>query len=199
MHGDHNRNDRFLRRGTPSPSDRFNGSLSVTQENRLDQPEPAGPVQAIASLCRIAAEHPLRPEFFWLKAAGDMRTVAAFDSGQGRNTRTVRSFEVTIDKSLRGKGRLARARNVLKREERMAALQADDRWTAGRSPLGLPKVRVMVSALGKKKKKKAKEEADTTAAAETATPAAGAKGAAPAAKSAGAAKPGAAKPPAGKK
>jgi small basic protein (TIGR04137 family) len=105
---------------------------------------------------------------------------------------------VTIDKSLRGKGRLARSRNVLKREERMAVLQADERWQEGRSPLGLPKVRVIVTALGKKKKKKAKEEADTTAAAEGAAPAAGAK-AAPAGKTAGAAKPAAAAKPAGKK
>jgi small basic protein (TIGR04137 family) len=106
---------------------------------------------------------------------------------------------VTIDKSLRGKGRLARARNVLKREERMAVLKADERWQEGRSPLGLPKVRVVVSAVGKKKKKKAKEEADTTAAAEGTAPAAGAKAAAPAAKAAGAAKPAAAAKPAGKK
>jgi small basic protein (TIGR04137 family) len=106
---------------------------------------------------------------------------------------------VTIDKSLRGKGRLARTRNVLKREERMAVLKADERWQEGRSPLGLPKVRVVISAVGKKKKKKTKEEADTTAAAEGTAPAAGAK-AAPAGKSAGAAKPAAAaKKPAGKK
>jgi small basic protein (TIGR04137 family) len=106
---------------------------------------------------------------------------------------------VTIDKSLRGKGRLARTRNVLKREERMAVLKADERWQEGRSPLGLPKVRVVVSAVGKKKKKKTKEEADTTAAAEGTAPAAGAKAAAPAGKSAGAAKPAAAAKPAGKK
>ena len=106
---------------------------------------------------------------------------------------------MTIDKSLRGKGRLARTRNVLKREERMAVLKADERWQEGRSPLGLPKVRVVISAVGKKKKKKTKEEADTTAAAEGTAPAAGAK-AAPAGKSAGAAKPAAAaKKPAGKK
>jgi small basic protein (TIGR04137 family) len=115
----------------------------------------------------------------------------------------VRSRDVTIDKSLRGKGRLARARNVLKREERMALLKADDRWQEGRSPLGLPKVRVIATALGKKKKKKAKEEADTTAAAEGTTPAAGAragaKAAAPAGKAAGAAKPAAAAKPSGKK
>jgi small basic protein (TIGR04137 family) len=107
---------------------------------------------------------------------------------------------VTIDKSLRGKGRLARARNVLKREERMALLQADDRWTAGRSPLGLPKVRVLVTALGKKKKKKTKEEADTTAAADGTTAAAGTKAAASAGKAAGASKSAAsAKPSSGKK
>jgi small basic protein (TIGR04137 family) len=104
---------------------------------------------------------------------------------------------VTIDKSLRGKGRLARTRNVLKREERMLQLQADDLWPAGRSPLGLPKVRVVVSAIGKKKKKKTKEEADTTAAAAGTTAAAGAKTAAPAAKTG---KPAAsAKPSSGKK
>jgi small basic protein (TIGR04137 family) len=118
-----------------------------------------------------------------------------------RTATRARSRDVTIDKSLRGKGRLARARNVLKREERMAQLQADDRWPAGRSPLGLPKVRVVLSSMGKKKKKKAKEEADTTAAAADATPpAAGTKAAAPAAKTAGAAKPAApAKPSSGKK
>jgi small basic protein (TIGR04137 family) len=106
---------------------------------------------------------------------------------------------VTIDKSLRGKGRLARTRNVLKREERMAVLKADERWQEGRSPLGLPKVRVVVSTVGKKKKKKTKEEADTTAAADGTAPAAGAKAAAPAGKSAGAAKPAAAAKPGGKK
>ena len=107
---------------------------------------------------------------------------------------------MTIDKSLKRKGRLARARNVLKREERMAVLKADDRWTEGRSPLGLPKVRIVLTAVGKKKKKKTKEEADTTAAAAGSTPAAGTKGAAPAGKSAGASTPAApAKPSSGKK
>jgi len=109
-----------------------------------------------------------------------------------RTARPLGSREVTIDKSLRGKGRLARARNVLKREERMAVLQADDRWPAGRSPLGLPKVRIVVTALGKKKKKKTKEEADTTAAAEATPAAAGGKAGASAGKAAGAGKPAAA-------
>ncbi len=107
---------------------------------------------------------------------------------------------MTIDKSLRRKGRLARSRNVLKREERIAELQADERWKTGQSPLGLPKVRVAKSGLGKKKKKKAKEEADTTAAAETTTAAAGGKAAAPAGKPAAAGKSAApAKPAPGKK
>jgi small basic protein (TIGR04137 family) len=99
---------------------------------------------------------------------------------------------VTIDKSLKRRGRLARSRNVLKRGERIAVLKADERWKEGRSPLGLPKVRISKTAAGKKKKKKTKEEADTTAAPADATAAAAGKGAAPAkgaAKSAAPAKP----------
>ena len=106
--------------------------------------------------------------------------------------------DVTIDKSLRRKGRLARARNVLKRDERIAQLQTEERWTAGRSLLGLPKVRIVKTAVGKKKKKKTEEEADTTAAAAEATPTAAGKGAP--AKAAGGSKPAApAKPASGKK
>jgi small basic protein (TIGR04137 family) len=107
---------------------------------------------------------------------------------------------VTIDKSLRRKGRLARSRNVMKRDERIDQLKIEERWTPGRSPLGLPKVRVPKTGAGKKKKKKAKEEADTTTAAAEATPAATGKGAASAAKTAGASKAAApAKPASGKK
>jgi small basic protein (TIGR04137 family) len=83
---------------------------------------------------------------------------------------------VTLDKSLRGSGRLQRARNVLKRDERIAQLQTEDRWKDGQSPVGLPKVRVIQSGVGKKKKKKAKEEDDkegTAPAAAPAKPAAG--------------------------
>ncbi|HUG93295.1 MAG TPA: small basic protein [Planctomycetaceae bacterium] len=69
---------------------------------------------------------------------------------------------MTIDRSLRRKNRLVRSRNVLTRAERIEKLKSDERWDEGRSPLGLPKVRVIKAALGKKKKKKAKEEADTT-------------------------------------
>lgn len=65
---------------------------------------------------------------------------------------------MTIDKSLKGGGRLVRSRNVLKRGERIARLKIEDRWEEGQSPLGLPKVRVIKTVVGKKKKKKKKEE-----------------------------------------
>src|SRR5438046_870794 len=85
---------------------------------------------------------------------------------------------MTMDKSLRIRAGLARARSVLSRDERITSLQQADKWTDGRSPLGLAKVRVIKLAM--KKKKKAKEEgAEGEAAA-----AAPAGGAAPAAKAA---------------
>jgi small basic protein (TIGR04137 family) len=89
---------------------------------------------------------------------------------------------VTIDRSLKGKGRLARARSVLSRDERIAKMREEDRFQEGRSPFGLPKIRVAKAAASKKKKKDA-AEGDAAAA-----PAAGdAKAAAakPAAKGAG--------------
>jgi small basic protein (TIGR04137 family) len=74
-------------------------------------------------------------------------------------------FDVTIDKSLKRKGRLARTRSVLSRDERIKQMKTDDRWIEGQSPFGLPKLRVVRLVVGKKKKKKAAEGADTTAAA----------------------------------
>ena len=65
---------------------------------------------------------------------------------------------MTIDKSLRRRGHLLRARNVLKRSERIEKLEFEDRWKDGQSPFGLPKVRVVKSSLGRKKKKKKEEE-----------------------------------------
>lgn len=62
---------------------------------------------------------------------------------------------MSIDKSLRRKNSLERSRNVLTRGERILTLQNDERWPEGRSPFGLPKVRVLKIA---KKAKKAKEE-----------------------------------------
>jgi small basic protein (TIGR04137 family) len=88
-----------------------------------------------------------------------------------KNVRDERELSMSIDKSLRRKNMLARSRNVLTRGERILALKNDEKWTEGRSPFGLPKVRVMKVA---KKPKKAKEEekAAEGAAAEGATPAA---------------------------
>jgi small basic protein (TIGR04137 family) len=85
---------------------------------------------------------------------------------------------MSIDKSLRRKNSLARARSVLTRDERIKTLKDSDKWTEGRSPYGLPKVRVVkiVKKSGPKKEKAAEGEA----AAAGAAPAAGAK--APAAK-----------------
>lgn len=63
---------------------------------------------------------------------------------------------MSIDQSLRRKNQLERSRNVLTRTERIKVLQGDERWQEGRSPYGLPKVRVL--KVGKKSKKAAKEE-----------------------------------------
>jgi small basic protein (TIGR04137 family) len=85
---------------------------------------------------------------------------------------------MSIDKSLRRKNQLQRSRNVLTRGERIKVLQADERWKEGRSPFGLPKVRVL--KISKKPKKATKEEAaegeeGAAAAAPGAAPAAGAE------------------------
>ena len=78
---------------------------------------------------------------------------------------------MTMDKSLRVRKGATSARGVLSRAERIAKLKEQDHWKEGRSPLGLPKVRVQKMAMKKKVKKK--EEAAEGAAA--AKPAAGAK------------------------
>jgi small basic protein (TIGR04137 family) len=100
---------------------------------------------------------------------------------------------MSIDKSLKRKSALVRQRSVLKREERIKVLQDEERWKDGRSPFGLPKVRVAKIVLKKAKKAKTEEAAGAEGAAAApgaapaagATPAAGAaKGAAPAAKGA---------------
>jgi small basic protein (TIGR04137 family) len=65
---------------------------------------------------------------------------------------------MTMDKSLRIRRGLTRARSVLTRAERLTRLEESERWKPGDSPLGLPKVRVYKLALKKKKKKKEEEE-----------------------------------------
>jgi len=92
---------------------------------------------------------------------------------------------MSIDKSLRRKNSLQRARSVLTRGERIKTLMETDRWQEGRSPFNLPKVRVIKIVTKKGKPKEKAAEGEGAAAAEGAAPAA--EGAAPAAK--GAAKP----------
>ena len=65
---------------------------------------------------------------------------------------------MSLDKSLRTGGGLVRARNVLKRHERIEKLSADDRWDESQSVLGLPKTKIVKTTVGKKKKKKKDEE-----------------------------------------
>jgi len=73
------------------------------------------------------------------------------------------SVHVSIDKTLRTRLGLSRSRNVLTRGERIAQLIEEDRFAPGRSPLGLPKVRVQRVLIGKKKKKTAEEGAPAAA------------------------------------
>ncbi len=73
---------------------------------------------------------------------------------------------MTMDKSLKVRRGMVRARSVLTRAERIARLKASDRWKDGDSPMGLSKVRVYKMTMKKKKKKK--EEEGTEAAAQPA-------------------------------
>jgi small basic protein (TIGR04137 family) len=77
---------------------------------------------------------------------------------------------MSIDKSLRRKNSLARARNVLTRGERIKVMQDEERWPDGRSPFGLPKTKVIKIVI--KKVKKAKEEEAAPAEGEAAAAAA---------------------------
>ncbi len=97
---------------------------------------------------------------------------------------------MTMDKSLRVRAGMARARNVLTRDERVKRLQDADHWKEGDSAYGMPKVRVYKLAM-KKKKKKAKEDEEGADAGKAGTGKA-------AAGKAGAAKAPAAKAPAAK-
>lgn len=81
---------------------------------------------------------------------------------------------MTMDKSLRVRKGATSARGVLTRAERIAKLKEQERWQEGRSPLGLPKVRVFKVSM-KKKKKKAEEGAEGGAAKPAAAAAAGKK------------------------
>ena len=67
---------------------------------------------------------------------------------------------MSLDKSLKSGGGLVRARNVLKRHERVEKLSTEDRWDESQSVLGLPKTKIVKTTVGKKKKKKKTEEED---------------------------------------
>lgn len=79
---------------------------------------------------------------------------------------------MSIDKSLKKRGSLVRARNVLKRNERIEKLKEMDRWTEEHGPFNLPKTRV-ARVVAKKAATKKAEEAGAAAApaAEPAKPA----------------------------
>ncbi len=66
---------------------------------------------------------------------------------------------MTMDKSLRVRKGSSNVRGVLSRAERIAKLKEQERWTEGRSPIGLPKVRVQKLTMKKKKVKEAPEAA----------------------------------------
>lgn len=48
---------------------------------------------------------------------------------------------MSMDKSLKVGGGLSRARNVLKRAERLAALQEDERWSPEQGVYNIPKTK----------------------------------------------------------
>jgi small basic protein (TIGR04137 family) len=69
---------------------------------------------------------------------------------------------MSIDRSLKVKGALARHRNVLTRAERIDRLKEEEAWEEGDPILGLPKVSNRKVAAGKKTDKK-EEEAEAAA------------------------------------
>ena len=82
---------------------------------------------------------------------------------------------MSIDKSLKMKGKLVRPRNVFTRVERIKILKEEGKWEPTMSVFGIPKVKsVKIKRKGKSEKKAAKAEAaaEATPAAAGATPAA---------------------------
>jgi small basic protein (TIGR04137 family) len=90
---------------------------------------------------------------------------------------------MSIDKSLKRRSAGSSNRSVLTRAERIKKLQESEKWVEGRSPFGLPKVRVQKIVLKKAKKAEKAAEgaegapAEGAAATPAATPAAPAKSA----------------------
>ena len=101
---------------------------------------------------------------------------------------------MSLDASLKAANALVRHRNVLTRDERLAKLKEEEKWTEAKSVFGLPKVAHRKMAVGGKAEKEEAAEGAAAAAGATgaAAPAAAAAaapakgGAAPAAKGAAA-------------
>jgi small basic protein (TIGR04137 family) len=72
---------------------------------------------------------------------------------------------MSVDKSLKTKGKLVRPRNVFKRIERIKILKSEGKWEPTMSVFGIPKVKVL------KLKRKAKSEKKAAEATAGATPA----------------------------
>jgi|HubBroStandDraft_6_1064221.scaffolds.fasta_scaffold3895355_1 small basic protein (TIGR04137 family) len=72
---------------------------------------------------------------------------------------------MSIDKSLKRKGGMVRARCVLTRAERITKMIEDGKWSDTNSPFGLAKTRVQKIVLKKKAKKEAAEGGEAVAAA----------------------------------
>jgi len=72
---------------------------------------------------------------------------------------------MSIDRSLKIKGALARHRNVLTRAERIDVLKDEEQWSEGDAILGIPKVAHRKSHAGRKsiEDKTAVAEAETEA------------------------------------
>ena len=66
---------------------------------------------------------------------------------------------MSLDKSLKGRSRLVRHRNVLTRTERVEKLKELGRWTDESTVIGLPKVVNRKVSVGKKVKEKKGEQA----------------------------------------
>ena len=68
---------------------------------------------------------------------------------------------MSLHKSLKNRGKHVRSRNVLTRDERIARLQKEERWSEEKSVFGLPKVRVTIKAPRRARKEEAKPAATT--------------------------------------
>ena len=66
---------------------------------------------------------------------------------------------MSIDKSLKKASSLARARNVLTRPERLAALQDDERWSPEKGVYNLPKTKYRRLAPGQSGPRRAEPKA----------------------------------------